>query len=150
MGITHHSNYIRWMEEARVDYMDRIGWSYARLEEEGILSPVVSLQCRFRKPTTFDDAVDIEVFVKEFSGNALVIGYEMTLNGERVFTGESQHCFMDRDGRFIRLRRELPGFYDMLKGALAETESASDEESSLQEGSERRDHAGEEQQSSRG
>ena len=32
MGITHHSNYIRWMEEARVNYLEQIGWPYDRLE----------------------------------------------------------------------------------------------------------------------
>ena len=26
MGVTHHSNYVRWMEEARVDFMDKIGY----------------------------------------------------------------------------------------------------------------------------
>ena len=39
MGITHHSNYIRWMEEARIDFLSQIGWSYAKLEEEGIIFP---------------------------------------------------------------------------------------------------------------
>ena len=39
MGITHHSNYIRWMEEARVDFMEQIGWGYDKMEECGI-SPI--------------------------------------------------------------------------------------------------------------
>ena len=46
MGITHHTNYIKWMEEARIDFLDQIGWSYARLEREGILSPVIGVECR--------------------------------------------------------------------------------------------------------
>ena len=28
MGITHHSNYIRWMEEARIDFLEQLGWNY--------------------------------------------------------------------------------------------------------------------------
>ena len=44
MGITHHSNYIRWMEEARIEFLDQIGWNYARLEELGVLSPVTAVQ----------------------------------------------------------------------------------------------------------
>ena len=35
MGITHHSNYIRWMEEARIDFLEQIGFSYDKLEKEG-------------------------------------------------------------------------------------------------------------------
>ena len=37
MGITHHSNYIRWMEEARVDFLKQIGWDYDKLEEIGVI-----------------------------------------------------------------------------------------------------------------
>ncbi len=32
MGITHHSNYIRWMEEARIGFLSQIGWDYLRIE----------------------------------------------------------------------------------------------------------------------
>ena len=42
MGVTHHSNYIRWMEEARVAYLAEVGWDYARLESLGMISPVVA------------------------------------------------------------------------------------------------------------
>lgn len=48
MGITHHSNYVRWMEEARIHFLDQIGWDYAKLEEMGLVSPVVSVSCRYR------------------------------------------------------------------------------------------------------
>ena len=43
MGITHHSNYIRWMEEARVDFLAQLGWNLERLEAMGAVSPVTAL-----------------------------------------------------------------------------------------------------------
>ena len=51
MGITHHSNYIRWMEEARVDFMSQIGWDYAKLEKQGVICPVVKF---FRNSDPFE------------------------------------------------------------------------------------------------
>ena len=48
MGITHHSNYIRFMEEARVDFLKNIGWGYDKLEEDGVVSPVVSVNCNYK------------------------------------------------------------------------------------------------------
>lgn len=39
MGIIHHSNYIRWFEEARIDFMDHCGFSYAQMEKDGLISP---------------------------------------------------------------------------------------------------------------
>lgn len=49
MGITHHSNYIRWMEEARIDFLRQIGWDYAKLESIGIISPVTAVNCKYKK-----------------------------------------------------------------------------------------------------
>ena len=45
MGIVHHSNYIRWMEEARIDFLSQIGWDYKKLEESGVISPVTAVDC---------------------------------------------------------------------------------------------------------
>ena len=117
MGITHHANYIRWMEEARVDFLDQIGYGYARLERDGIISPVVSIECQYKHPTTFDDAVRIRVEVEEFKGVRLVIRYTMTneATGALVFTGRSTHCFTDGEGKPVVLRRQFPEFDRTLK-----------------------------------
>lgn len=61
MGIIHHSNYIRWFEEARIDYMNQIGLTYKKMEEEGIISPVLSINCNYQKMMYFDDLAIIEV-----------------------------------------------------------------------------------------
>ena len=112
MGITHHSNYIRWMEEARIDFLDKIGWGYDRLEELGIISPVVSVQGDFKNTTTFRDEIVVTVRAKEFKGVRLVVGYTMErkADGVTVFTGTSCHCFQDRDGKLLRLNKVLPEF----------------------------------------
>ena len=48
MGIVHHSNYIRWFEEARTAYLEEAGAGYKGMEEAGIISPVVSVACRYQ------------------------------------------------------------------------------------------------------
>ena len=117
MGVTHHSNYIRMMEEARVDFMAQLGWPYARLEEAGVLSPVTAVTARYVAPTTFDDLVEVRVSVQRFDGVRLVIGYEMLRQGDppvTVLSGESEHVFLNPQGHFVRLRRELPEFHELL------------------------------------
>ena len=59
MGIVHHSNYIRWMEEARSDYLEKVGYSYVRLEAAGIVSPVVSVSCDYKVSCRFGDTVEV-------------------------------------------------------------------------------------------
>ena len=77
MGVTHHSNYFRFMEEARVAFLDAIGASYARMEADGIISPVMAIDGRFLHTTTFDDLIDIEVYIRETSLLKLRLGYRM-------------------------------------------------------------------------
>lgn len=121
MGITHHSNYVRWMEEARVDYLKQIGWDYAKLEEMGLASPVVELNCKYKSMTTFSDSVNIEVKVKEIKGTKLIISYEMKKeDGTLVLEGESKHCFLSRDGKVISIAKEYPDFYNTLLSLVAE------------------------------
>ncbi len=110
MGVVHHANYLHWMEEARIEWMNQIGFPYKKMEEEGILSPVKSIQVHYLKPCTFGDEVEICVGVRDFNGVVVTISYDMQLNSEPVFTGTSEHVFLDRDGRFIRMRRVMPEF----------------------------------------
>ncbi|MBR5422268.1 MAG: acyl-CoA thioesterase [Lachnospiraceae bacterium] len=121
MGITHHSNYIRWMEEARVDYLKRIGWGYEKLEEEGIVSPVIHLECDYRLSTTFPEEVYIEVTVEEFSGVKLKLRYRMyNEEGKTVFEAVSEHGFLDEKGRVLRLKNRCPEFCELLTGLAEE------------------------------
>ena len=115
MGITHHSNYIRWMEEARVDFLEKTGWSYAKLEEEGIGSPVTAVECKYRQSTTFPDTIDIEVLVEEFKGVRLKLKYVMkNEKGDLVCEAWSEHCFLNEQGSPVRLHKEYPLFYSAL------------------------------------
>ena len=115
MGITHHSNYVRWMEEARIDFMEKLGYGYDRLEAEGIISPVVSLSCDYKKSTTYPDVIGIEVKVVEFKGLKLMLEYNMTNQaGDQVFTATSTHCFLNENGRIIRISKDKPEFYEAI------------------------------------
>lgn len=97
MGITHHSNYIRWMEEARVDFLAKLGYGFDRLEEEGIISPVVSVNCEYKKTTTFPDEIYIDVKMAEFRNVKFRLEYEMkNAKGEVVCVANSVHCFLNQ------------------------------------------------------
>lgn len=117
MGITHHSNYVRWMEEARIDFLDQIGWSYDRMEKEGMFSPVLSISCKYKESTTFCDEILIHVSIQECSPVRFVLSYEMLQksNNHTVFTGTSEHCFLNNAGKPIRLNKEIPDFYQTLQ-----------------------------------
>lgn len=121
MGITHHSNYIRWMEEARVDYLEKIGWGYDKLEELGIGSPVIGIKCEYKNSTKFNENIEIEVKIKEYKGVRMTILYEMR-NKETdqiVLIGESKHCFTNQEGKPVILKKQCPEF-DKIFNSLCE------------------------------
>ncbi len=118
MGITHHSNYVRIMEEARIDFLDKLGWSFIKLEEQGVASPVMSIECNFKKPTTFPDVIQVYVTVQKLSAVKLTLGYEFKCNDQVVFTAKSLHCFLDLKGAPVILEKRFPDFYNDLKAVV--------------------------------
>jgi len=117
MGIIHHSNYFRWMEEARLDLMEQLGWGYKLMEEKGIISPVLEINCKYKHMVLFNDIICINATVKEYSGIKLTIAYEMTdkKSGKLRATGESKHCFLNKSKRPVLLKKEFPEFDQILR-----------------------------------
>lgn len=120
MGITHHSNYIRWMEEARIYMMEQIGFGYDKLEMLGIGSPVLGYECNIKCSTTFADNVEILTKIKEYNSVKLIVEYEMNLDGKLVATGKTKHCFVNLEGKPIRLSKECIELDTQLKKYIEE------------------------------
>lgn len=112
MGCVHHSNFIRWMEEARIDMMEQMGCGYRSMEEAGILCPVLDVSCQYRAMVHFDDRILIRVRVKAYNGIRMNLSYEMRGRGNETLlaAGESSHCFLDRKGHPISLKRAYPAW----------------------------------------
>lgn len=121
MGITHHSNYIRWMEEARVDFLEKIGWDFGKIEANGIVSPVVGVQVRYGRSTTFADLVEISVAVEKYNGLLMYLCYEMRNKNtkESICTARSEHCFLTTDGKPARMKKLMPELDEILRQSAA-------------------------------
>ena len=91
MGIVHHSNYIRWFEEARSFLLEENGFGYKKMEESGIISPVLSVNARYKSMTHYYDTVIINVKVVKYNGVKITLEYTVIdeKTGEVRCTGES-------------------------------------------------------------
>lgn len=114
MGIVHHSNYIKWFEEARIDYMEQIGANYSSMEEEGYISPVVAINCNYKTMTKFGGYVYIITKLECFSNAKFSLSYKVIdeVTKEIRATGDSNHCFINKEGKIISLKRENKKYYD--------------------------------------
>lgn len=113
MGVIHHSNYIRWFEEARVDFLNQAGAGYREMEAAGIMSPVLSVSCQYKSMVRFGERVEIRIGITGYNGIKLNLCYEVrdAASGEIRCTGESSHCFLGRDGKPISLKRSCPEYH---------------------------------------
>ena len=117
MGVTHHSNYIRFMEEARVDWLDQLGFGFEKIEAENVFSPVISVTCDYKRPTTFKDVIEIEVGISKMTEMKFDFTYTMRVDGKVVCIGQSSHCFIENN-RPVALSKRLPEFYKAVSEQL--------------------------------
>ncbi len=123
MGVVHHSNYIRWFEEARVEFMRAADLSYKVMEDEGIQIPVVSIACKYKSPATFDDDIIVKTWVRKYNGIVVELAYEVrdAQTGQVRVTGESSHCFVDeKNFKPVNIKRERPDMHQRFLGIMEE------------------------------
>ncbi len=120
MGVVHHSNYIRYMEEARCAWLENIDMPFATLEENSITIPVLGVNCDYKYHATFGDTILINAFAKEYSGVRMTIGYEITdkETGRLCLTGETKHCFTDKNLKPVNLKKYNPEFSNKFQSML--------------------------------
>ena len=116
MGIVHHSNYIRFLEEARCAFLDSIGIPYKSIEDIGLMIPVLGVNCNFKHHVTYDDVILIKVWVKEFNGVRLIMSYEVNdkKTNDIVLTGETTHCFTNSSLRPVNIKKHYPEIFEKL------------------------------------
>jgi len=117
MGIVHHSNYIRIFEEARIDFLNKIGKPFEEIESLGLLTPILSVNCKYKMPLKFDDEFAVYMRFTRFTGVILDTEYkiENTSTGNIHATGTTMQCFTDSELTPIRIKRNFPEIYKIFK-----------------------------------
>lgn len=113
MGIMHHSNYIRIFEESRVDFMEKAGMPFEKIEELGLMMPVLSVSCKFLYPLRFDEPFEVYPAVTKFTGVRLEVSYTVKslVSGKICAEGSSSHCFTNTELKPIGIKKAFPDVY---------------------------------------
>ncbi|QIR13300.1 acyl-CoA thioesterase [Shewanella aestuarii] len=88
MGITWHGNYLRYFEVARCKLLDKLGYNYRQMQASGFAWPIVDVQVKYVKSSTFDQSVTVRASIVEWE-NRLKITYQIidTQTGTRITKG---------------------------------------------------------------
>ncbi len=114
MGVTHNSNYYRWFEEARVDFMSQTAYSYKTVEDLGIILPMVASSAEFKHPTRFGDELIIRSWLSFFNGYKLTVDFEVSNaeTGILCAVGETKQVILSTEGKPIHFKRDFPELYE--------------------------------------
>ena len=100
MGVVHHSNYVKFFEVARTEWLRASGLTYAEMERRGVMMPIVDVAVKYRNPALYDELISVTAFVDEAPKARMVFRYEVRgEDGRDIASGSTTLGFIDRESR---------------------------------------------------
>ena len=100
MGIVHHSNYIKFFEVARTEWLRSAGLTYAEMERRGVMMPIVDVNVKYRQPAYYDELLSVTAIVEDMPMARMLFKYEIRgEDGRDIASGSTTLGFIDRETR---------------------------------------------------
>lgn len=122
MGVVYHGNYYTWFEVGRAEFFRSLGYTYKKLEQEGIIMPVIESQCFYRDPAKYDDELRIRTRIKKLKGVRLEFAYQIikSVDEEILAEGKTVHAFVDRQLKPVNFKKVNPSMWKLLHTCIEE------------------------------
>ena len=100
MGIVHHSNYVKFFEVARTEWLRAVGMTYAEMERRGVMMPIVEVQVKYKQPAYYDELIKVRAFVDAVPMARMTFRYEIEgEDGRAIASGMTTLGFIDKETR---------------------------------------------------
>lgn len=121
MGVVHHSNYLRWFETARVEYLRRCGVKLNDMLADGVIFPITEVRLKYKNSCDFDDEIQVHAYMSSFTRAKMEFTYKVVRCRDGVVAAEgfTQNVFTNKNGQIIRLE---PKWYDPIKACVDQDE----------------------------
>lgn len=97
MGVVYHGNYAQYLEMGRVEWLRGFGISYKKMEESGIILPVISLSIDYKKSALYDDLISVETYLKKPPLVKIEFDYKIRNESDEILAvANTVLAFMDR------------------------------------------------------
>ncbi|MBO6525396.1 MAG: acyl-CoA thioesterase [Balneolaceae bacterium] len=120
MGNVYHARFLEYFEVARVEMIRSYGLSYQKMEEEGIMLPVINVELEYKSPVFYDEEIIIKVLIFDTPGVRLKTYYKVIAKerNQLCVLGKVSLCFMDDE---TRRPCRAPGYFlDQFEKKVAE------------------------------
>ncbi len=120
MGIVHHSVYPIWYEVARTDFVKVTGLTYSKMEEIGLMTPLVGLTCKYMQPAYYEDELIIKVSIGKLTPVKIEFQYAVYREGENkpINTGTTVHAIAGKNLKPINCKKVFPEIYSKLESLI--------------------------------
>ncbi|SFG43464.1 acyl-CoA thioesterase [Sporolactobacillus nakayamae] len=120
MGIVHHSQYVNYFEIARTDFVRQAGISYRRIEEEGLMMPVLGINVQYHTPALYDDTILVETSIRTYDSIKMMFDYKIYRQTDRklLVEGSSSHCWTDLSLRPVSIRRKNKELHTLITSVM--------------------------------
>jgi len=119
MGVVHHSNYVRWMEEARTYYFNDENLAYVETERLGLMSPITDIKLKYKRPARYGDSFTVRIRLIDYTGVRYRMAYTIVnQNGEILVEAESGQAFIDANHKPVSLARAVPERHKLMQELL--------------------------------
>jgi len=100
MGIVHHSNFLRYLEIARLEWLNKLGLDYSEIEKNGIILPVVDINISYKQPARYGDVLRVQVFVKNRPKVTIDFEYKIINQFNKLIcVAQTKICFLNEKTR---------------------------------------------------
>ena len=119
MGVVHHSNYIRWLEEARDFYFDESDLAYVVTESYGVMCPVTDIELKFKHFARYGDRFTVRLKMTKYTVVRFRMAYTVvSQDGKTLLEGETGHAFINQELKPVSLSRAIPERHELMKRLL--------------------------------
>jgi len=102
MGVMHHSSYVAFLEETRVEYLRSLGRPYGELRDEGFELAVLEIVLQYRQSARFEDVIRVHTRVRSMRAASFQMDYLLMIDGSICASGATVHGVVDKNGRATR------------------------------------------------
>ncbi|MCT4620855.1 MAG: acyl-CoA thioesterase [Marinisporobacter sp.] len=122
MGVAYHGNYYTWFEVGRSSFFRSLGYTYAQLEEEGIILPVIESHCAYKIAAKYDEELAIRTSIKKLKGVRLEFSYEVIRKEDEAVlaTGSTIHAFVNKTLKPVNFKKVNPKVWKILNDCVDE------------------------------
>jgi acyl-CoA thioester hydrolase len=106
MGVVHHSNYVRYLELARILWLDEQHRPYRAYVADGLHFATTRVEVDYLRPAVYDDVLAVATWLEWVRGASLRMAYEIRRGDEVLVRGATEHAVVDLEGRLRRIPRE--------------------------------------------